>query len=362
MIATLKKAESPGTEDTPPSLNSMLQSHEPSGDIIATVGSTPAAAMPRSNKATPPRANASTTATMNRGSPVSDDKCNYMCCHSCRPYMHDRIHVCLDGVLRGDQPPLTEDEMKILPVVNAQVLRDLKVQPWRVSPFHRPGLSRSEGSVALTLQQRDGAGNDGMAWTPTTDDSSSIYDDDNEELTSDAFPCPGPGICPVSSRDSGCAYDAGFDDGQRAVNHSFTMAPDAGDERYEEHLTPDRARYRLRRIDGSIDMQSTPLGRSSTTSSISLPTPTTLPLTPITPVEENFEDILAGRLGKPGKAATVCGALSPTLGLGRSRLSVGTDFTGKTSKSSFGSEMDVEGGVALTEGAVESRLPDIATE
>lgn len=298
---------------------------------------------------------------MKKASPLVGDRCNYMCCHACRPYMHDRIHFCLDTVLKSEQPPLTDEEAKTLPVLDAKVLRNVNVKPSGASPY-RLGITRSEASVDLTLQQRDGAQDGEIDWTPTTDDSSSIYDDDNDEFNGDAFPCPGPGICPVYSRNSGCAYDVGFDDGQRAINHSFARPTEAGAARDDEHLTPDRARYRLPRIDGSIDMQSTPLGRSSTTSSISLPTPTTIPLTPITPVEESFGDILAGRLGKPGRAATVSGALSPTIGIGKSRLSVGTEMTGKTSKSSLGRELEVEGGVALTEGAVESRLPDIATE
>lgn len=360
MIATLKKAEHPETEDTPPSLNSTLRSHEPSGDIVATVGSSSAAARPSLVKPTPPYGNGPATPTTKRASTPTSDKCNYMCCHACRPYMHDRVYVSLDTVLKREQPSVTVEETETLRILDARVLRDLKVEPLEVSPFHYFGMTRSEGSVDLTLQQRDGANSGEIDWTPTTDDSSSIYDDDNEELNGTAFPCPGPGICPVYSRNSGCAYDVGFDDGQRAINHSFAMAADSGADRDEEHLTPDRAKYRLRRIDGSIDMQSTPLGRSSTTSSISLPTPTTMPLTPITPVEESFEDVLAGKLSKPGKAATVCGALSPTLG--KSRLSVGTELSGKTSKSSLGSELEVEGGVALTEGAVESRLPDIANE
>ena len=62
---------------------------------------------------------------------------------------------------------------------------------------------------------------------------------------------------------------------------------------------------------------------------------------------------------KPGKAATVCGVLSPSMSFDHARLSVGSDMSGKDSHSSFGSEVEVEGGVALTEEAVETGLPDI---
>lgn len=43
------------------------------------------------------------------------------------------------------------------------------------------------------------------------------------------------------------------------------------------------------------------------------------------------------------------------------RLSVGSDLSGRSSHDSYGSEVEVEGGVALKEEAVESGLPDILT-
>jgi hypothetical protein len=43
------------------------------------------------------------------------------------------------------------------------------------------------------------------------------------------------------------------------------------------------------------------------------------------------------------------------------RLSVASNMSGRDSRQSFGSEVEVEGGVALTEEAVETGLPDILT-
>jgi hypothetical protein len=83
-----------------------------------------------------------------------------------------------------------------------------------------------------------------------------------------------------------------------------------------------------------------------------------MPLTPGTPTIESYEDDI---MSKPGKAATVCDVLSPSMNFDHSRLSVGSDMSGKDSHDSFGSEVEVEGGVALTEEAVETGLPDIIT-
>lgn len=66
-------------------------------------------------------------------------------------------------------------------------------------------------------------------------------------------------------------------------------------------------------------------------------------------------------IGKPGKAATVCGVLRPGMNFSHARLSVASNMSGRDSRQSFGSEVEVEGGVALTEEAVETGLPDILT-
>jgi hypothetical protein len=109
-------------------------------------------------------------------------------------------------------------------------------------------------------------------------------------------------------------------------------------------------------MEGSVS--DTPGRTSSSASSISLPTPITMPLTPGTPTIQRFGDDINS---KPGKAATVCGVLSPGINFSHARLSVGSDMTGQDSHDSLGSEVEVEGGVALTEEAVETGLPDILT-
>lgn len=113
-----------------------------------------------------------------------------------------------------------------------------------------------------------------------------------------------------------------------------------------DRLTPENSHSQLRHMAASV--ANTPIGTSSTASSLSLPTPTTSNLAPLLP-ESDMED--AG--GKSGKARSVCGefdAYGRKVGLSR-----------KPSSSSLGSEVEVEGGVALTEEAVKSATPDIIT-
>lgn len=135
-------------------------------------------------------------------------------------------------------------------------------------------------------------------------------------------------------------------------------------------MTPDTSLSRLRRVkDGLHD---TPDGASSSTaSSISLPTPCTVPLTPLTPTKESFDQVLARRLGKSSKAVSMLEVLpsekrQACSGFGTGLLangsSSGDSSTTGTSSSSLGSELEVAGGVALTEEAVETGQPDIFTD
>lgn len=185
--------------------------------------------------------------------------------------------------------------------------------------------------------------------TPT---SATISESESEKLEgADRYPCPGAGVCPLYSRSAGCAYDTGFDDGLRALNHGFGPEPDL------TRMTPENSLTKLRHTRGSIS--DTPGGSTSTGSSLSLPTPSTAPLTPLTPAHQSFEDALSMRLGKKNKAATISGPLG---GNRRRSGRLGLSVRGKDSTSSLGSEVEVAGGVALTEEALETGVPDVFTD
>jgi hypothetical protein len=365
LISTIKKMEGLSTENTPASLHSnVFQSH---ANIIASLGF--AGVLSASNQqqsdappSSPTKAkhsharNDSTTATTAKQAQMKADRCNYMVCHGCRPFLQDRLFANIGSVMHGVYPAITKEEAETLPILDAEVARGFGLRQV-ATPTRR--LERS-ASLDITLgQAREGDWEDEtpLEWTISSN-SSSLYDDDLQELpTFDPYPCPGPGICPVYSRNSGCAYDShDFNDGQRALNHGFVSPSQAAMAAKATHTTPERPRARLRHVEGSVS--DTPGRTSSSASSIRLPTPITMPLTPSTPTIERYEDDINS---KPGKAATVCGVLSPAMNFDHSRLSVGSDMSGKDSHDSFGSEVEVEGGVALTEEAVETGLPDILT-
>jgi len=366
LISTIKKTEGLSTENTPASLHSnVFQSH---ANIIASLGF--AGVLSASNQqqsdappSSPTKAkqgharNDSTTATTKQQTQSKLDRCNYMVCHACRPFLSDRLFVNIGSVVHGVYPAITQEEAATLPVLDAEVVRGLGLRQATTATPRR--LERS-ASLDITLAQtREGGWEDEtpLEWT-TSSNSSSLYDDDPQELpTFDPYPCPGPGVCPVYSRNSGCAYDShDFNDGQRALNHGFVSSHQTAMAARATHTTPERPRARLRHVEGSVS--DTPGRTSSSASSISLPTPITMPLTPGTPTIESYEDDI---ISKPGKAATVCGVLSPSMNFDHSRLSIASDLSGKDSHDSFGSEVEVEGGVALTEEAVETGLPDIIT-
>jgi hypothetical protein len=369
LISTIKKIEGLSTDNTPGSLHS--NDFQPHTNIIASLGfsGTPSPTnqqhlnVPPSSATTAQQNHArkdSSAGNSMRQAQMKADRCKYMVCHACRPFYHERLFVNIGSVVHGVYPAVTQEEAETLPVLDPAVVRGFGLRqvatPIVLSPKR---LERSETMDLTMMPSREGEYEDEtqLGWT-TSSNSSSLFDDDPQELpTFDPYPCPGPVICPVYSRNSGCAYDShDFNDGQRALNHGFVSSGPPGTPNSVTHTTPERPRARLRHMEGSVS--DTPGRTSSSASSISLPTPITMPLTPGTPTIQRFGDDINS---KPGKAATVCGVLSPGINFSHARLSVGSDMTGQDSHDSLGSEVEVEGGVALTEEAVETGLPDILT-
>lgn len=289
---------------------------------------------------------------------TKSDCCNYMICHACRPFLHDRLYANIGSVVHGAYPPLTLEEAKTLPIKNPEIARGLGLREVVTPTISSPKrLGRANSMDEALTQAREYEDETPLEWT-TSSNSSSFYDEDPQELrTFDPYPCPGAGICPVFSRNSGCAYDShDFDDGQRALTHGYGSTGAIGRANSNSQMTPDRSRARHHRFGGSVS--DTPGRSSSSASSISLPTPTTLPLALDRPISHGLG---YDNTNKTGKAASICGVLSPGMKFNNARLSVGSDMSGRDSHDSFGSEVEVEGGVALTEEAVETGLPDIFT-
>lgn len=362
LIGTVKRMEHLSTENTAVSQHSNV--FQSCSSIIASFGAT---AGPDKQQTSPTPIQQTSTRKESPGTTAVKelqtkvDRCNYMVCHACRPFLQERMYVNIGSVVHGAQPYITDEESETLRVLDPEVVRGFGMQRASSEAMSSPRRLERSGSMDITaMQTSDGLYEDEtpLEWT-TSSNSSSMYEDDCEEncRSLDPHPCPGPGVCPVYSRNSGCAYDSrDFDDGQRAYNHGFSMDHSGRSTVDNSHMTPDRSRARFRRVESSAS--GTPGGNSSSASSISLPTPTTFPLTPDTPITQHFGHIMIDR---PGKAASVCGVLRPGVNFSHARLSVVSNMSGRDSHESFCSEVEVDGGVALTEEAVESGLPDILT-
>ncbi|KAJ4372635.1 hypothetical protein N0V86_007997 [Didymella sp. IMI 355093] len=51
--------------------------------------------------------------------------CAFRACHTCRPYYRDRVYISFAAVVSADFPPVSEDEAQHLPIKSARVLRSI---------------------------------------------------------------------------------------------------------------------------------------------------------------------------------------------------------------------------------------------
>nr|POF21095.1 hypothetical protein CFP56_66509 [Quercus suber] len=302
--------------------------------------------------------------------------CSYQACPRCRPFYVDRIYMSFETVWSGQRTALTEEEIRYLPLLDPYIAKSIGL---RRRPL--PDLPADGEHARSICPLYTSISSDSDRTSDLTPDSLTTSDSELDEQSSrDAYPCPGGQHCLHWNPRYGCAYDNGFDDGLRALNHGFGPEPDL------TRMTPEHSSTSLYVAGGST--METPGSAASTASSISLPTPKT-PAILITPIDtekdgESFEEVLHHRLSRVGKAASVTGERLATIDEGRgnwlSRDSKASSMSGtsidenmsddvfgrplrtKPSSSTFGSEVSVKGGVALTEEAVVSASPDVADD
>ncbi|KAI7544107.1 hypothetical protein KC331_g7001 [Hortaea werneckii] len=241
---------------------------------------------------------------------------------------------------------LTEEDIARLPMLNPQIVRGLGLRSLHALPS---SVVRS-GSIDITMQRDWYDDDDHSDMTPISVTTSDLEMEESRVDDDDPWPCPGAGYCPLWVPEAGCAYDSGFDDGLRALNHAFGYEPDTS------RMTPENSRSQLRRVQSAL--QDTP-GGTSTASSVSLPTPSTAPLAPLTPTDESFDEALSKRLTKSSKAVSMLEILPSAERKANERRAL--ILRDNDSTHSVGSEMEVQGGVALTEEAVGTGQPDIMT-
>jgi hypothetical protein len=361
VLDVIRKTEGTSAQSTSPPTPSKnnIKVDPPAEAIIASSGTTSALAvqptttigLPMSPAGTP--SNTPSTSTANTpiqyANPGKSVPCNFQICHNCRPFFPDRLHMSFDAVRNNEIPPITEEDASKLRVLDAKVVSNLGLRPLPLRPNLTPTVQDDCDADSMAhMNQGDGYDDDTSPTDTTISDDSRFFLRDEQEL----LPCPGRGFCPVWSENEGCAYYNGFDDGKRAINHAM---------QFDDSYNPEALQMAYQQAHhDQMATTSTPAGSSSTGSSISLPEPRIEPLTPPSPDELPFGIDLENRLSKVGKAATVCGVLTKdseySEDLSEPRIE------DKDSNSSLGDEVEVDGGVALTEEAVERGVPDIVTD
>jgi hypothetical protein len=346
VLEVIRKAEPHSARSTPSNITSTPRTQVPAENIIASVGTTAPAVqrsqaeqLPMTPAGTPYNTPAESTTTTPTKRKIKKLTCNYQVCHACRPFLQDRLPMSFEPVLNNEVSAVTESEIASLPILEPNIVGNLGL---RESP--KPAPKRPLISIpSHNFRQGDAQEDDSEDWTPSSATSSAFYRDDVDDV--DLYPCPGFGICPVADESGHCAYDTNFLDGKRAYHHGFVYSPEVDATNYN-HLRHTRSNF-----------LNTPSGTSSAGSSISLPESKTEPLTPTSSQQGLFNHTLGNNTGEHARAATALGII------GLSKDGKGSrSVSGESSGSSVGSEVEVEGGVALTEEAVGSGVPDIATE
>lgn len=131
LISTIKKMEGMSTESTPASLHANV--FQSNSSIIASLGATvnssnsnqqqPSVSLsPTTAQQTSTNKNNSAPATA-KSSQIKPDRCNYMVCHGCRPFLHERLYANIGSVLDGALPPIFEEETNTLHMLDTNIVR-----------------------------------------------------------------------------------------------------------------------------------------------------------------------------------------------------------------------------------------------
>jgi hypothetical protein len=271
-----------------------------------------------------PSTNASEFDMVNSAS--DDTRCHHKVCQRCGgPTRKDRSWMSFGAVFEDEVRPVDHFEMTaILPVKDARIVRQLGLRPpvqhfpapiWGDSPYGSPNRSESPGY---------------------TDDDFSTDGEYDDESYGDALS--------ASSRN-------GEDDLRAGVDMPFVSLRDprhAYTPRSTIRLVSNSESRRTRRTSTGTNDDESPTHSHTTTSSISLPTiPTTTSYTILPGCEGTVQEL---RAQYSLKAMT-----DPEFYSGHP-----FDFASSmSSESSFGSEVVVEGGFALTEEAIDTHTPDL---
>ncbi|KAI5205127.1 hypothetical protein E4T39_03165 [Aureobasidium subglaciale] len=261
---------------------------------------------------------------------ASDDmRCDFKVCQHCGPMRKERCWTSFEAVFEDEVRPIDKFEAKQeLPVKDVRIVKRLGLRPptqfnpmhvWTTPPYPSP---KDSGSSDYTS---DGFSTDADHDPESCGDAISITSQDCEENLSHA----GGDMPFVTIRDPRQAHKP---------RPTIRLVPSSG-HGYGRRASPAISNY-----------DDSPSHSQTTASSISLPTiPTTSSYTILPGCEQNVKEL---RAQYSLKAMT-----DPEYYSGHP-CEVATSVS---SESSFGSEVAVEGGFALTEEAMSSHTPDLFT-
>ncbi|KAF2723698.1 hypothetical protein K431DRAFT_16914 [Polychaeton citri CBS 116435] len=271
--------------------------------------------------------------------------CGFQACHTCRPYVYERIFVSFESALNSRYPLFVKtDQLRDeLPVYDANIVRNLGLRephPSR-SPRRWHHISADHHNYHL---DDDYLSSEDDNWTPTSDES----DMDDEPCPK----CPGYGPCLGCGR--GFARHYGMHGDTTIYQHSSSTYPYTSDAQQHLHRVDDTNHLAT----ASPSQAPKPPSAHPSSSTTSLPaakTYSTLTAPPLCftaeakPKESRKANSVCGVSGDDGKGALMRSSIQ-YLGSGRM-----ASFRNST----VGEEVGVQGGVALTEEAVENYIPDI---
>ncbi|KAF2104414.1 hypothetical protein NA57DRAFT_51241 [Rhizodiscina lignyota] len=231
-------------------------------------------------------------------------QCTFQVCHGCRPYYIDRCFTSFEAVFAAEEEPITETESRLLPVRDVGILRKIGLRVPRISISNSSGLST-------------------ISTMPTQSISSEEYEiyDEPRAIAEDLS------FADLSSRRNVASAKGGLSS----------------------------SRTQLKRTLSDI-LRDKRLSSSSDQSNVTLPLEGTGALRDLDECAEDFDISLFRKINRGD-------TLSPlTHSLRRSTTRLPLRPIAFEDASFYGEEVEVDGGVALTEEAVETHTPDIITQ
>jgi len=234
--------------------------------------------------------------------------CRFKCCHACRSFLRERLPMSIDAVLANEISPFSTDEADHLHIIDASIARTFHV----------------ESSPLLKLRTMDSRDEMNHGFRPLCDDS--------QLLSASSTSSSSTSLTHLSTDEQLSDEELEGEDIATRLHRLMTGSNSRCVTRQFDQARP------LRRV-------STSIGCSSPTSTCSTLSTASHPATP-----KNNELLHAEQYR--------AGTHNHEHGHG------GYDLSPKCNIStlSFGSEIEVDGGVALTEEAVVEHMPDIMTQ